>query len=237
MKKVIVFLASSIIGFTGFAQFPNNSTDSKELWYEVRGLSGRRITKEKLSQSRLIRDIIEGYPDKWIGSYNSVEIITTLDGKVRKAFGVNEVLNKEQLSILKQVDLSSNVVILVNYKYSDPVSKKIEKRRIDVTLNVVPERAAEYVGGEKQLMQYLNKKVKEKSLESSLKGHQQRIQFTINEEGKIMDVKSAHSKTDEKTSGLLMEIITNMPQWTPAEDIKGNKVKQVFEFTVGSSGC
>ena len=238
MKKLIlVFNLILIIGFTGFAQFPNNLTTSNELWYEVRGSYKKRITKEKLTKALLISDIIDGYPDKWIGSYNFVEITTILDGKARKAFGVNEVLNTNQLSILKQVDLSSNVVIHVNYKYSDPVSKKIEKRVINVTLNVVPEKEAQYIGGEKQLVLYLKQKVKEKSLESSLKNQQQRIQFTINEQGKIMDVISINSKTDQKTSKSLIEIITNLPKWLPAEDVKGNKVKQVFEFTVGSYGC
>ena len=43
---------------------------------------------------------------------------------------------------------------------------------------------------------------------------------------------------DDKVDQILLDTITNMPEWNPAEDENGNKVVQEFEFNVGLMiGC
>jgi TonB family protein len=110
-----------------------------------------------------------------------------------------------------------------------------------VLMTVVPEIQAEYVGGYKQLINYLKQNTIQLFSETDPKKVRQIvIRFTVNEEGKITDSKISPASGDSKTESLLLDVINNMPQWKPAENAQGVKVKQEFEFVVGDrigDGC
>lgn len=213
----------------------------EELKYEVRGMYTRSIKKEQLSEVTLISDIIQDYPINWITSYVSIEILGTCNGKFMTAVSSNSILTSEQKHILSNVDMASDIIIDVKYTYNVPVTNVVENNTMHVLLTVVPEIQAEYIGGYQQLINYLKEKsVHQFSETDPKKVRQVVIRFSVNEEGKITDAKIARSSGDSKTEKLLLDVINNMPQWKPAENAQGIKVKQEFEFIVGSNigdGC
>ena len=88
------------------------------------------------------------------------------------------------------------------------------------------------------MTQYLRENAINKIPETTSKQLQQVIVgFTVNEEGKIANVQISKTSGDPNTDKLLLEAINKMPKWRPAEDSKGVKVKQEFEFSVGNVGC
>ena len=61
--------------------------------------------------------------------------------------------------------------------------------------------------------------------------------FTVNEEGEIVDAKISTPSKDPKIDQLLLDALSKMPKWIPAEDSKGLKVKQEFTFRTINNGC
>jgi len=65
------------------------------------------------------------------------------------------------------------------------------------------------------------------------------VRFIINEDGAIAKAQISTTTGDDDTDKLLLEAINKMPNWKPAEDSKGKKVKQEFVLSVGPQrgGC
>lgn len=214
---------------------------SEELRYEVRGMYSRSIKKETLGEARVLSDIISDYPINWITSYVSVEILATSNGEFRTAISTNDTLTTEQRNILSNVDMSSEVTINVNYTYKVPVDNIIENNTMHVLMTVVPDVQAQYVGGYEKLINYLKEKTMPQfSGINPKKFNKVSIRFTVNEEGKVTDARTPHLSADSNSEKLLIDVINNMPAWKPAENAKGIKVKQEFEFIISGSntdGC
>lgn len=88
------------------------------------------------------------------------------------------------------------------------------------------------------MTQYLRENAINKIPETTSKQLQQAlVGFTVNEKGAIANVQISKTSGDPNTDKLLLEAINKMPKWRPAEDSKGVKVKQEFEFSVGNVGC
>jgi TonB family protein len=63
------------------------------------------------------------------------------------------------------------------------------------------------------------------------------VEFTVNEDCEIANAQISKTSGDQETDELLLNVINQMPKWKPAENAKGRKVKQEFEFSVGNVGC
>lgn len=252
MNKLILTSAAVLFGFTAFAQniaynkqwYKSENTAaaglSRELSYEVHGNYTRPVTKEKLGEASLLSDFITGYPVNWITDYVSVEILATSNGKAMKAISTNDVLSAEQKNILNTVDPGTGIIINVNYKYKNPVTDNIYIHNMNVSMMIVPEAEAVYAGGQQQLKKYLKENVISKISETKSAQLQEAnaiVIFTVNEEGEIINAKISETSGDVKTDKLLINAINKMPNWKPAENSKGIKVKQEFKFRVGNAGC
>jgi TonB family protein len=263
--KSLIFISVTIlfIGLTSF--FIQDGTYSKKwfvsehtadtgfsqnLRFEVHGRYSRPVKKENLNEAKLISDVIPGYPTSWITDYVSVEILATCDGKSMKALSPNEALTVEQKAILKKVDLGSDIFINVKYRSKNAVTDSIENNEIGLDLfqggvyvkitvvQEIPEIEAEYAGGHQQMTNYLKENAINKISQTTPKHFQQGVVlFTVNEEGEIVNAKISKTSGDSKTDKLLVEAINKMPKWKPAENSKGIKVKQEFEFNVSTGGC
>ena len=90
-----------------------------------------------------------------------------------------------------------------------------------------------------ELTNYLKKNIINKISETNPSKQFPRVTaiFTVNEEGKIIDAKISRSSNDPEVDKLLLETITKMPNWKPAENSEGIKVKQEFTFRTSSGGC
>lgn len=239
IKTTLVFI-SVMVSFpciTTIAQdnFPANTP--KEMRYEVRGKYSRPIKRDTLTKATSLSDIIPHYPKNWISEYVSVDIQGTCDGKLVSATGPDDNLTASQKTILKKIDLGSDLIIDVKYKYLNQLDNLIENNKMHVTFTVVPEVEAEYIGGYQQMITYLKEKSANIIPEKSVSKSQIKIGFTINEQGDVTNAKITETTEDPKTCELLIEIINKMPKWKPAENSKGLKVKQDFVFSVGNGNC
>lgn len=212
----------------------------KDLPYIVRAKYARTITMEKLKKANSLSDLIPYYPVNWIDEYISVEISSSCNDKNSKAVGPNDVLSEEQKYIFSSIDLTADINITVRYKNINPVTDEFENHEMITYMAVVPETEAEYYGGYDQMIQYL----KENSLEEIHNRNTQmlpfsRLLFTVNEQGNTENIKVVKTSGDLGVDKILIDLISNMPKWKPAENYNGINVKQEFEFVVGRAmdGC
>ena len=207
--------------------------------YDVHGAYSRSIKKITLTQASTLSDIIPQYPSQWIKDYAFVEVIVTADGKTAKAAGKNSTLTSEQKNILLAAGLGSEVTINIGYNEKNAVTDRIQTATMQFEATVTPEKEAEYNGGYQQLTQYLQEHGISKISPKSPKDFKPVIvKFTVDERGEIANAHVARSSQDPKIDMTLLQAITKMPKWKPAETAKGVKVKQEFQFSVNNnSGC
>ncbi|MBS1537698.1 MAG: energy transducer TonB [Bacteroidetes bacterium] len=244
MKNIIILLPLFLMAFTSYSQDMNfgiggaSSRIVRDLSYEIRGTYSHPVKKEQLNSIKTMSDIIPEYPSAWITNYVSVEISATCDGKSMKAVSTNSNLNMEQRKLVTNADIGSDIIIDIIYKSRNAVTENLENNKLHYSISVVPEIEAVYNGGNQQMTQYLKENAINKIPKSKAEQFQiTQIRFTVNEEGKITNAKVAKTSDDTTIDKLLLNVINNMPNWKPAENSKGVKVKQDFVFSVGNSGC
>lgn len=231
MKKSLLSLSFLLLFLSGHAQ---------DLKFNVHGKYTRPVNKQTLSSAKTLVDLISGYPSSWISEYSSVEITGTCGGKICKAEGKDETLNAEQQKLLNNLDLCADVVIHVKYR-SKSSSGLVENYKINVSLTLIPDVEAEYLGGTDEL----NKFIKENALNYIPEATSKKItgaivKFTVNENGEVSNVQLSRTTGDTSVDQLLMETLSKMPKWKPAENADGIRVKQDFELSLNgarSGGC
>jgi TonB family protein len=176
--------------------------------------------------------------------FTSIEISAICNGKVLKARSENNVLTGSQKNLLYAADLGTNIHISIKYKYKYQANVAIDdmnKVKEGVySINVVPEKEAEYPGGYVAISDYLNTNVFNKipGGYTYVKMREVVVQFSISEEGKVTDVRLLSKSKDPKADKLLVEAISKMPAWNPAIDSKGKKVSQEYLIPFnGGGGC
>jgi TonB family protein len=113
----------------------------------------------------------------------------------------------------------------------------MEDRSLNVLMTVVPESNAEYIGGYRQMYEYIRKNgIDRISVSSPKKFQKGKVRFAVGEQGQVMNARLTESSGDPKTDKLLLETIQGMPDWKPAES-SGVNVMQEFVFSVGTGGC
>lgn len=210
---------------------------AQDVRYEVRKAYSRPVTEEALMSAKSWSDISPGYPSSWITEYVSTEVTGSSNGKVINAKGNNETLSDEQLMLLQTADTGTDLIVDINYKYTNPITGNLDPRIIHFVLTVDPCVDAQYPGGNAELSKYLDQHAINKIPEELSKTMQSvLIRFMITETGKIVNAQLSGSSSNPDVDKLLIKAIKNMPKWKPAENINGEKVKQLFEFEVGN-GC
>lgn len=126
---------------------------------------------------------------------------------------------------------------MVNYKVKNYQTGHFDDKQLNHIMTVIPEKEAEYKSGYDELIRYLAEnsrneiaEIKPNQLETAY------IQFTVTEKGEISDIDLKKTSGSSQIDKLMFEIIRVMPDWKPAENSKGEKVKQNFEFALGVPG-
>ena len=185
------------------------------------------------------------YPQEnytYLFNYVSIEISTTSDGKVLTSESTSETLTAEQKNLLNSADIGAGIHIKIKFKFKNEVNNKLENAgkiyEGEYIATVIPETEAEYPGGFKQFSEYLTDNVFNKisGSSASMLIQQAVLNFTVNEEGQIVDARLLRTSTDPKVDELLLEATNKMPKWMPAENAMGIKVKQEFSIPFGG-GC
>ena len=230
MKNYVITVLLLHLFFAGVAQ---------NIGFMVGGTYQRSIKQEKVKEVKTMKDINPGYPSSWITDYISTEISVTSDGKVTKAMSVNEILTTKQREIVNTADIGADIVIDVKYKKKNAITGIEVVDTMMYTVRVVPEVEADYIGGYEELTQYFEGYEIHKISEASGKPLQLAIvKFTVNEDGEITDARISTSSEDKQIDDTLLEAVNKMPNWSPAENSKGKRIKQDFELSIGSNiGC
>lgn len=209
-----------------------------DLIYKVESRFMTRITKEKLHNAKSIIDILPKKATQFMETYENVRVsILGNDGEITE-IGVSEILNEAQLKLLQSADYSTNFHINADCKQKTEFGKLYDYDLV-YYMTVVPEKEAEFTGGQDALIQYLKTNTQETTtVITKDKLQPGKVNFTVTKDGKITNVKldstSGFPSVDEK----LIETIENMPKkWTPATNAKGENVDQELVFFFGLEGC
>jgi TonB family protein len=263
MKNNIIALLLFTMSMSGYSQNPKieyygrtttsvKQTELKDAQYLI-DITEELWTSLGLRQEDRIQMDREIDPNRMTvfppGNYShivdfvSVSITATCAGKEMSADSKDDKLTAAQKSILSSADLNTDIFLRIRFKFKNQdISKTQEKNSIRegiLSVLVVPEIEAEYPGGFTKMSDYLNKALIDKahSKRDAEKFLQARIDFTVNKEGQVIDPKIIYTTTDPGLDKLLLEAIRKMPQWKPAENPKGIRVKQRFSIPLGNYGC
>lgn len=171
----------------------------------------------------------------------SVEITTITNGTKHTAKSNSDKLTNEQKNLLTNADLGSDVSIALKYQYKNKTDDQYGPRKQTVlctgSVTIVPENEAEFPGGFKQLADYVSTRiVGDKTEKTGLqKIERATVKFTVTEDGKVTNARLVNSTNDAAIDKLILDAFTTMPNWKPATNSKGIKVKQdvYIPFSVG----
>ena len=230
-KLILLFLLALVLPTISFSQ----DELGPELTFEVnKVLPYIAITKAQLDEAKTLIDLDERYKATWVKEYQSVAILTSHNGKIKKAFSKNDVLTQEQKDNMKVADSGKDITVKVNYTPKNSL-KNNEDKEMNFSFHVFPENEAKYTEGQDALRKYLKENLINKIPDGLFTGFKlAAVTFTINEEGQVLDPQLASASEDDRIDDLLLKTIANMPCWTPAKYATGVKVKQAFALSVGN---
>lgn len=192
------------------------------------------VTKEKLTAATSLADLNRYYKSEWVRSYISVEVLTCLEGNIRKTVSKNDRLTNEQKEMMTTADVGSEIAVSVQYMPENNL-KQNEPKEIRFSFTIDPESEAAYPGGPEKLKQYLQGNIIDEIPDGTFTNYDLvAVTFTIDETGQIINPRVFSSTEQESIDALLLKSIRAMPAWKPAAYANGVKVKQDFALTVGS---
>lgn len=198
------------------------------------------IAKADLPKVKTLKDINDGYPSSWIKGYLSVETkAIKSDGTIASAFGKNDVLTQDQLDLINRADYGTRLSFHVKYQPDRENNECAEIKEVNFIYTVIPEKLAEYIGGQDSLRAYIKENAIDKiSKEKSKAIEMANVSFAIGKQGQIIDVKITESTSFPDIDNLLINVVKKMPKWKPAQNEKGQSIIQNFELNIGTSaGC
>ena len=114
-----------------------------------------------------------------------------------------------------------------------------------LAISVMPDVEAAYPGGLGSAIDYLRSSVLKNAPETDTSMISRRltsavIKFTLDENGKVIEARMDRSSSDEMLDKRLLEATFNMPAWTPAMNVHGEKMKRELSLSVDKrrvAGC
>lgn len=214
------------------------SAYSQELAFDVRGSASNSIKKDQLRQASTLKDIRANYPSSWITEYTAVDIKCIQNGVTTQASGMNDTLSHAQRQLLISAEIGADLLFEIFHLYRNPVTGNTELREVQFSYSIIPQSEAVFYGGEEALNAFLKEKAIQKIPKATGQTFDQAIiSFTVNEKGSVHAITVEKSSGDSKVDKVLVNALNKMPNWKPAENEEGVKVKQTFQFTVGYPGC
>ncbi|HQQ93475.1 MAG TPA: energy transducer TonB [Bacteroidia bacterium] len=233
MKKSLTLL--SLIALVSLA-----SAQNPKFYFEAK--KQKTIQHEELDKARNLSDLMPDFPVLWITEIQQTELESAYEGKSILATGTGSLLSAEQKKLLQATALNSELKLKVKYTYKNPVNGNPEAQTMKYNTEVVPFKPAEFTGGYEKLNEVMSKAMNGALSDpySHEKFKQVKASLYINEKGEVEDCSIIKSSGSAKIDQLFLDTIKAMPTWKAAEDAKGNKVKERFEFSfnaMAAGGC
>ena len=176
-----------------------------------------------------------------IEELKSVTVIVVINDErsdIRET-GITKELNKAQLKLLQSSAYSTNFIVKAEYLFKNKKTGELEESSATPHLTIVPEKQATYSEGIKALKKYFKTNTEEVRKEvDPEKLRPAKLYFTVTKNGTIenvnLDRESGYPRVDET----MIILINELPgKWTPAENLKGEKVNQELVVSFGLMGC
>jgi TonB family protein len=212
---------------------------SSELMYDIHSRSFLPVKQDKLGNAELMGDIIPYYPEHWMDTIISSRISVSSQKNIKAAFRDSDRLSDEQKILLKSLDVGTDLDVQIKYGTKNSVTGQPEEHMMKLTITVMPESEAAYVGGYPKMSKYLwDHAITKINPNTSEDLREARVRFEVDQEGMVRNAQIVISSGNTAIDQLLLDSISNMPAWKPAES-NGRKVKQEFEFSIygGGQGC
>ena len=232
--KQAVFFFSILFGFL-------STSLAQEMQFDIWSDYKKAVFKNTLTNAMALKDLDVDYPSSWIqeDEYQSVGITVVNSGSVKTAYGLDDKLNKEQVEILRDADIGSYINVKVDYEKENSATGIKENRSMQFALKLMPDRNAEFQGGDSALKAYLaNKVISQISTQEYSDIELASLVFIIDENGRAQNIRMQKSSGFEHIDEMMIKAIQGMPDWKPAMQNDGSLAVQSFEFTIGNEfGC
>jgi len=227
-RSCLLLLYIVALAQTSFSQNSN---------YHISNLERKAIKTETLSQVQSLSDINSGFPSSWIGVYLSVDLSLKIDDETIQVSGVNEQFTNEQITLLKNAKVGSQIEFTIEYLPLEALGQN-DKRRIEFSYSVIPETEAKYIGGPVKLNRYFKESIFDKIPENQIEGFTSaKLIFQISKEGIPQEIELKESSGNLSIDLLIRQSVQAMKAWKPAKE-KDETVKQPFLLTIGNQvGC
>jgi hypothetical protein len=197
------------------------------------------ISKEKLLNARSILDIIPAEATENLSSYQHVKVAVLAEEMEYTETGIGEILNFNQLSLLSKVDYADNFYIRAKCENKNTYNGYMEDYDLVYYITVIPEKEAQYEGGNDKLNEYLKEngqKIMGSLKRSQLKPGQ--VSFEVTKTGEIADIKLDSTCGFTEIDEEMMDLISNLPgKWQAASNEKGERINQQLTYFFGIQGC
>lgn len=192
------------------------------------------VTLDTLQSAQTLDDLIPLYRPSWVAEYLSVKVSSICQIEERTAFGKNDSLTSVQLNILRAVGKGCTANVLVKYIPANNLTYN-PPREMAFTLRMKPLYEAKYPNGYQALKLYLKETIIDQLPPAVTETIAlTRVRFTIDEAGEVVDIQTCTSSTFDDVDQLIINALAAMPKWAAATNLQGTKMKQVFEFTLGT---
>ncbi len=215
-----------------------------DIVYNVDSRFNATITKDDLHRAKTVVDIVPTSAEWDKVSFLDMRVAFLHNGGETAAMGDNEVLNADQIKLLKSIDYSSNFYLRGKGKRKGEGPEGLrdhpnDEFEFNYYLTVVPEKEAEYAGGYDALISYLKESSKAATaFVEQGKLQAGRVHFTVTKDGTIKYVNLESTSGYEALDEVLIDLVNNMPEkWNPATNAAGENVDQEFVFFFGVDGC
>jgi TonB family protein len=209
--------------------FTINICNGQNTSYNISPTYIKSIKKDVLNNAKAILDINPGFPTSWVKTYHEIKLTITHEHESTTKSTVSENLTPDQIAILAQADLYSDINL--NIKYTPKNSEEI--RNIDFTYTVTPDSEARFPDNQ-DLESYIKSSIINKLDTAFINNTEMvKVKFTVDKDGNIISPALDQPTKNKEADNILIDAIRNMPQWSPAKKSDGTYVKQDFEFTFG----
>ncbi len=211
----------------------------QEFFYDVSPRYMQTRTKTEMEQARSMAEFDSPEKIARIVSYKSV-IVSTFDDNyepIIEVAGETSEFNEAQLKLLQSVDYSDDVLIRTEYLIKK--NGKVEDGYTTPHITIVPEKQAEYAGGNKALVEYLkSNSIEQITIVKKDKLKPGKVRFTISEDGTISKAILVSTSGYPSIDKHMTKLITEAPgKWEAATDGNGNQVEEQLVFSFGIVGC
>jgi len=222
---------TALQGYLSNGSMPINN----DLYFFIGQPNWRSIKTSRLKKAVLISDIIDDYPTNWISNYKSV-IISSNNGN--KSVGNDIKLTKEQLQLINGLVVNEELQIEIQYEFKNSVTNKFEGNTMIVNMVVEPENPAELTQDyEAMISKAKSDFLSQMNMMKITWTNGVSLSFLINENGDTEQIQVKTTSGNANIDSVLVELVKDLPNWTPATDENNQPVKQAAVLTIGMDGC